>query len=234
MKKISTLFIVIMAVTMAITAQPARTPQQVQARAKAAIQRIGQQNRLSEEDIMAACPDSVVTWDTDDNGSLAPNTKTVYTYDSKKRIATETEYEWEKEWEIIKKTTNTYEGDKLAYVMVEDTEDWFGTGKKKVSYTYDAAGRVTLELTQNVQNDGSLTDDYRHTYTYDEQGRETEDLDETWNGSYWQKSTKTVTSYEGDKSIITEYGWDGSEWVAGKLFRHLHQRPGADLPRRGL
>lgn len=215
MKKISTLIIALVAATLATNAQPAVNVQQVKTRANAAVQRLaGQQrpSRLTEEDIMAACPDSIVNWETDDDGVLVPESKTAYTYDSKKRVATETEYEWDNEWKQLTKTTNTYDGDRLASALIEDAEDWFGTGVKKVTYTYDAAGNVLVELTQSVEADGSLTDDYRHSYTYDGQGRETEDLDETWDGSGWQKSTKTVTSYEGEMAITTEYDWEGTEW----------------------
>ena len=218
MKKISTLIIILVAAILATNAQPVRAPQQVKERMSVAAQRMGQQkpNRITEEDMMAACPDSVVSWDTNGEGVLVPSFKSVYTYDAKKRIATETEYEWDDdEWEVLTKTTNTYEGDKLAYAMIEDSKDWFGTGLKKVSYTYDAAGHVTVELTQNVKSDGSLTDDYRHTYTYDAQGRLTEDLDENWDGDNWKNSRKNVTTYEGEKAFTTEYVWQGSQgWGA--------------------
>jgi len=218
MKRIYTLLVALAAMTLTMSAQPAARVQQVKSRVEATVARLaGQQkpSRLTEEDIMAACPDSVVTWVTDDDGSLVPESKTLYTYDSKKRIVTETEYEWDDEWELLTKTTNTYEGDVLVYAMVEDSEDWFGTGLKKVSYTYDAAGNVTVELTQKVQSDGSLTDSYRHTYTYDAQGRLTEDLDENWSGSAWRYSEKEVSTYEGEKVTTQSFDWDAgtSSWV---------------------
>lgn len=160
---------------------------------------------------MAACPDSVVTWETDDDGNLAPSEKTVYTYDSKKRVATETEYEWDDEWALLKKTTNTYEGDVLASALIEDANDWFGTGLKKTSYTYDAAGRVIVELTQKVDGENLINSD-RYMYTYDDQGRLAETLDEVWDGESWRNAEKEVVTYDGDKAITQVYDGAGDQW----------------------
>ena len=214
MKKISTLIITLVAATLAMNAQPAVNVQQVKTRVNAAVQRLaGQQkpSRITEEDIMAACPDSVVTWETDDDGNLAPSEKTVYTYDSKKRVATETEYEWDDEWALLKKTTNTYEGDVLASALIEDANDWFGTGLKKTSYTYDAAGRVIVELTQKVDGENLINSD-RYMYTYDDQGRLAETLDEVWDGESWRNAEKEVVTYDGDKAITQVYDGAGDQW----------------------
>ena len=216
MKKISTLIIALVAATLAMNAQSAVNVQLVKTRVNATVQRLaGQQkpSRITEEDIMAACPDSVVVWSTDENGSLVPSEKTFYTYDSKKRVATETEYEWSDKWELVEKTTNTYEGDVLASTLREDLREFSSKDVKKTTYTYDAAGRVIVELTQIVEGENLINSD-RCMYTYDDQGRLAETLDEVWDGESWRNSEKQVITYDGIKVTSQIYdGEGGLDWV---------------------
>ena len=219
MKKISTLIIALVAATLAMNAQPALDVQLVKMRVNKTVQRLaGQQkpSRLTEEDILAACPDSVVTWETSADGTPDPNskTKTAYTYDSKKRVATETNYTWEDgEWEQNQKITNTYEGDVLVSALIEDATDWFGTGLKKETYTYNADGLLTSTLIQKVDGENLINSD-RYTNTYDDRGRLVETLDEVWDGDSWRNSGKEVITYEGDKAITQKYGAEGGQdWV---------------------
>lgn len=216
MKKIFTLFVAIAATSLALSAQPSA---KFQARANAALQRLSAQQkpqRIGEEDIMAACPDSIVTWDTNDAGELVPNTKNAFTYDNKKRVVTEAEYDWaEGSWKLTAKTTNTYNGDVLVYKTMENHSEWGGTQLTRVTYTYDDAGNVVYELTQTIDGE-NLYNNSRTEYIYDEQGRVTAEVEESWDGESWECTEKSTTTFEGDKVTTTTYssesGWMPSSY----------------------
>ena len=225
MKKISTLIIVLVASMLAMTAQPARTVQQARERfAAKAKQLVGstQPNRLTEEDIMAACPDSIVDWVNNDDGDLVPQSKTFYTYDAKKRLATETEYDYNDDpdmgdlgWSLAKRTTYNYNSsNQVSSATIENPKDHFGTGFSLEVYTYDNAGHLIETLCQQIDKE-TYTNYTRETMTYDAQGRITETLKEQWTGDNWGNQNKETVVYEGDKVTTTEYSWGGGlGWLA--------------------
>ncbi|MBO7498865.1 MAG: hypothetical protein J6T64_06705 [Bacteroidaceae bacterium] len=224
MKKISTLIIVLVAATLAMNAQPLRKADQAKARFAAAAKRLADSakpNRLTEEDIMAACPDSIVDWTTNEDGVLAPATKVVFTYDVKKRVITETEYNYNDDpdwgtvgWKFYRRTTNSYNSsNQVSSATIEDPSDPFGTGFSLEIYTYDNAGRLVSTLCQQIDKE-TYTNYTRETITYDAQGRMTETLKEQWTGDSWGNQEKETVTYEGDKACTTQYDWEGAlEWV---------------------
>jgi len=227
MKKISTLIIALVAVVCASVAQPSRSAQ-LQERLRAAAQRMTAQqhpNRFSEEDLLNSCPDSVVTWEKDEEtGEMTPTNKMFFTYDDQKRVLTATEYTYNSDptegaigWALVEKTTNAYNAaGQLATVLVEEAKG-SGIENSRETYTYNAAGKVATILYEEF-DDGTYTNDSRETFTYDAQGREIESLEEEWEDGSWEKSEKQVKTYEGEKVTTKSYDWEGDQgWVQNAL-----------------
>lgn len=226
MKKISTLIIVLVAATLATMAQPARSAQQVKERMNAAVQRLaGQQkpNRITEEDIMAACPDSMVTWQNDDDGNLLPNEKTVYTYDAQKRVASETVYAWNDDeeegalgWTLTEYCLYSYyENSNRLETKYRKTSNYYPQ-ETLTTYAWTVTNQIWTETVQARYEEGGDWSNYELvTNTYDEKDRLTETVTQQWTGDSWGNESRETLAYEGDKVMSTSYDWEGGlGWAA--------------------
>lgn len=200
-----------------LSAQPSA---KAQARARASFQRFAAQQkpqRLSDEDILAACPDSIVTWDTNDDGELVRNTKTVFIFDSQKRLSIETDFAWEDgAWVLESKDSYSYyDNSDRVDVLYHYSENGFFSTDERTHFTY-VSGTDNVWTATTEMNDGTGNWVYssRVTYTYDEQGRPTLELTEGWEDGKFVNSEKLTTVYEGEKATSTNYEWNGLEWAA--------------------
>lgn len=93
---------------------------------------------------------------------------------------------------------------------------WSGTAwtpELRTTYTYNGAGLLTVEL-EETYDTGTSTwrNEYRYTTTYTN-NLPTQFLDESWNGSAWQPTYRTLVSSGNDAVEMIDQRWTGSAWV---------------------
>jgi hypothetical protein len=153
-------------------------------------------------------------------GHWESNNRVAYTYDVNGHLLSSFEEKWFTDgWKQVQRTTYTYDagGKKVSYF----TETWnLNSGQSayvaRISYTYNAEGRVTIELCEDGWYTQTLAFSWRNTYTYDARGRLTTYLEEyiDTNGGGFQ-ARREIYSYDAignQTSWAVEYLQSG-QWA---------------------
>jgi hypothetical protein len=94
----------------------------------------------------------------------------------------------------------------------DTTSTW--TQYQKNTYSYNASGRKSVELTQ-MWNGSGYDNNGRSTYTYDAQGDNTYIAGEYWYNDQWNDGTRRIMTYDGSHRILTLISgyWAGIGWM---------------------
>ncbi len=98
-------------------------------------------------------------------------------------------------------------------ITVDSLYDFMsGAPYEKVTYTYNAAGKVTLAFSQKW-NGASWDNESKYVATYDASNRLSTSINIDWQVGAWQNKDKDSFSYTGSNNTYTfrlNYAWDGS------------------------
>lgn len=126
----------------------------------------------------------------DSNNSVTDQYRTTYTYNFNGEVIQFMDEEWNgTTWVKAYKLELTYSGDKISSGV---NYQWNGT-----DWGYgDDSSNITLNYNGNGTIGSSVSD--------------------TWNGSTWETSDRTIFSYDGNNNIILQDNqeWNGSNWTS--------------------
>ena len=205
---------------------------------------------LSEYEIYEAYDANIKAW--------VNSSKNEFEYDGNGNKILEKKYKWNAETSTwvgdYCEVTNWYsDGDYWSNDFYWDAENekWQGmetstdangkktvvwTDWKKTEYTYDANGRVILEISScwdDEENDWSNLN--KSEYSYDANGNKTLSIFCFWDSDEndWANHSKTEFSYDDAKNTKCEYAWDeeSSSWIGTYKYDYAYNDNGYEILR---
>ena len=158
-------------------------------------------------------PESLTFYDV--SGSVATQSGQLkYYYDAQKRLTLFEYYNWSgANWDLEIEEDFTYaaNGRFATYTRTE----YPSADRERYIYSYDGAGRVSSETTQQYNNVTTMWDPaYLYTYTYDSAGRIVQELAQTYDPvlAAFEDSSRFIHTYDAAGRIaskLEEYTFDG-------------------------
>jgi hypothetical protein len=136
------------------------------------------------------------------------STKKTWEYSEKERHIYRTGREdqfiienWNKsQWQPYSRSSYSYNtGGKRTGTVYESWNGKSYDTTQSTTYTYDGSSQLTGELVQDVSG-GSFTNNSRILYTYSS-GNLADELSQYWDGSAWQRNTRTIRNYNSTGTI---------------------------------
>jgi hypothetical protein len=143
-------------------------------------------------------------------------------------------YDWENNgWVLTMRCFNTYgEGCQPGSLTYQDLVNGLWINTFKELYTYDASGRVSVQIEQSWDTISNSFENYvQYTFTYNAAGNVTlvsTETTETWEGSAWKTDNRYTCSYD-DSGYLTSTlheGWFGGSWVNSFLETYIRNSNG--------